>query len=75
MGKPFFGLVKALEVSAELKGYNLGNEAKNAPESENGLNIEGLTKTPQGNLLIGFRNPIPEGRALLIPLNNPQECV
>ena len=75
MGKPFFGLVKALEVSAELKGYNLGNAAKNAPESENELNIEGLTKTPLGNLLIGFRNPIPEGRALLVPLNNPQEVV
>jgi hypothetical protein len=75
IGKPFIGLVKALEDAAELKNYNLGKAAKNAPESKNGLNIEGLTKTPQGSLLIGFRNPIPEGKALLVPLENPQEVI
>ncbi len=75
IGKPFIGLIKAFEDSAELKIYNLGEAAKNAPESKNGLNIEGLTKTPQGNLLIGFRNPIPEGKSLLVPLENPQEVI
>lgn len=75
IGMPFLGLVKAFEDSPELKGYNLGESAKNAPESKNGLNIEGLTKTPQGALLIGFRNPIPEGNALLVPLKNPQEVI
>lgn len=55
IGKPFMGLIKAFEDSIELKTYNLGEAAKNAPESKNGLNIEGLTKTPQGSLLIGFR--------------------
>ena len=74
-GKPFLGLVKAFEDSVELKNYYLGKAAKNAPESKNGLNIEGLTKTPQGKLLIGFRNPIPEGKALLVPLENPQEVI
>ncbi|SFF27064.1 DUF3616 domain-containing protein [Nitrosomonas sp. Nm166] len=74
-GKPYLGLVKAFEDSVELKNYGLGKAAKNAPESKNGLNIEGLTKTPQGNLLIGFRNPIPEGKALLVPLENPQEVI
>jgi hypothetical protein len=75
IGMPFLGLVKAFEDSAGLKNYDLGKAAKNAPESKNGLNIEGLTKTPQGNLLIGFRNPIPEGKALLVPLENPQEVI
>jgi len=70
-GTPFTGLVKAFDDSAKLKKYNLGKAAKNAPESKNGLNIEGLTQTPQGNLLIGFRNPIPKGKALLVPLKNP----
>jgi hypothetical protein len=37
------------------------------------LNIEGLAPTPEGHLLIGFRNPIPQGKALLIQLLNPQE--
>jgi hypothetical protein len=32
-----------------------------------GLNIEGLAATPDGQLLIGFRNPLSEGKALLLP--------
>ena len=75
IGKPFVGLVKAFEDSAGLKNYHLGKAAKHAPESRNGLNIEGLTKTPQGHLLIGFRNPIPQGKALLVPLENPQAVI
>jgi len=78
VGVPFLGLVKALEDSdnyAGLKDYHLGKAAEKAPESENGLSIEGLTKTPQGSLLIGFRNPIPNGKALLVPLENPQEVI
>ncbi len=78
VGTPFLGLVKALEDSdnyAGLKDYHLGKAAEKAPESENGLSIEGLTKTPQGNLLIGFRNPITNGKALLVPLENPQEVI
>jgi hypothetical protein len=37
-----------------------------------GLNIEGLASVPgTGALLVGFRNPVPGGRALVIPLLNP----
>ncbi|PSJ16424.1 DUF3616 domain-containing protein [Nitrosomonas supralitoralis] len=75
IGTPFIGLVRAFEDSTKLKKYNLGVAAKNAPESRNGLNIEGLTKTPQGSLLIGFRNPVPKGKALLVPLKNPQQVI
>jgi hypothetical protein len=46
-----------------------------APKLLGGLNIEGLTATPEGELLIGFRNPIPEGKSLLIPLKNPLDLV
>jgi len=36
------------------------------------LNIEGLSRTPEGALLIGFRNPIPEIKALLlVRVGNP----
>lgn len=75
VGTPFRDLVKALNDSADLKEYQLGKAAKNAPESKGGLNIEGLTRTPQGSLLIGFRNPIPEGKALLVQLENPHEVI
>lgn len=75
IGKPFAGLVKAFEDFAGLKEYHLGKAAKHEPESKHGLNIEGLTKTPQGHLLIGFRNPVPQGKALLVLLENPQAVI
>ena len=74
-GTPFLGLIQALENSTELKDYHLGKAAENPPKAENGLSIEGLTKTPEGNLLIGFRNPIPGKKALLVPLENPQAVI
>jgi hypothetical protein len=43
-----------------------------APE-ELGNNIEGLAAGRNGGLLIGFRNPVPEGKALIVPLENPRE--
>lgn len=48
---------------------------KRAPK-EKGLNIEALAALPDGSgLLIGFRNPIPEDKALVIPLKNPAALV
>lgn len=44
--------------------------AELAPKREGAVNIEGLCAYGDG-LLIGFRNPIPEGKALLIPMKNP----
>jgi hypothetical protein len=39
---------------------------------ENGLNIEGLTVSADGrSLMLGLRSPLVEGKALLIPVNNP----
>lgn len=58
-----------------LAKYNLTTAEQLPPKAEGGLNIEGLTATPDGRLLIGFRNPIPEGKALLVPLLNPAELV
>jgi len=46
-----------------------------APEDDAGFNIEGLAATPEGALLIGFRNPRPLGRALILPLLNPLQVV
>lgn len=78
VGDPFNGLVNALaDVNdvAGLKDYQLAKAADLPPESADGLNIEGLTKTPEDALLIGFRNPVPKGMALLVPLENPQDVV
>jgi hypothetical protein len=58
-----------------LKKYELEKAEKLAPKEEGGLNIEGLTATPNGELLIGFRNPIPGGKALILPLTNPLDLI
>lgn len=54
---------------------------KLAPKKE-GMNIEGLCATPDGNTLyIGFRNPqffsqaISEKRAIIVPLYNPKQVI
>lgn len=40
-------------------------------KADGGLNIEALELSPDGRLLIGFRSPLREGRALLATLTNP----
>lgn len=73
VGKPSEALLETLVMDTRFAV--LVDAAKGAPESENGLNIEGLAATAEGTLLIGFRNPRPEGRALVVPLLNPAPVV
>jgi hypothetical protein len=55
-----------------LKPFKLGAASGRPPKSAGGLDIEGLCATPKGDLLIGFRNPVPKDHALLVPLTNPE---
>jgi hypothetical protein len=66
---------KDMFLDERLKKYKLEKAEELAAKEEGGLNIEGLTATPNGDLLIGFRNPIPEGKALILPLTNPLELI
>jgi Protein of unknown function (DUF3616) len=75
VGTPYKNLLRNLIDAPGLKEFKLGEAATKAPEEPGGLNIEGLTSTPQGGLLIAFRNPLPDGKALLVPLENPKEVV
>jgi hypothetical protein len=72
-GKPYRRLVEDFIEAPQLREFKLGEAAAkgHAPKDEGGFNLEGLCATPGGHLLIGFRNPIPQGRALLVPLLNP----
>jgi hypothetical protein len=75
-GKCYTQLVfKDMFLAERLKKYKLDKAEELAPKKEGGLNIEGLTATPNGELLIGFRNPIPGGKALILPLTNPLELI
>lgn len=75
VGKPYQSLVEDLERAPQLAKYHLGDAARLAPKSDGALNIEGLCSTPDGRLLIGFRNPVPDGNTLLVPLLNPRRVI
>jgi hypothetical protein len=75
VGRPYCDLVSDLIRDPRLRAFDLASAATLAPKQAGGLNIEGLAATPEGHLLIGFRNPIPGGKALIVPLLNPAEVV
>lgn len=75
VGRPYLNLLSDLLKDPRLKPFNLAAAARRAPKSKNALNIEGLCATPEGRLLIGFRNPVPAGRALIVPLLNPADVI
>jgi len=75
VGRPYTELIRDLGTTMQLGRFKLGEAAKQPPRACGGLNIEGLCATPEGGLWIAFRNPIPDGMALLIPLENPDEVI
>ena len=70
-GDVYRDLLSDLEHDPQLSRFELERAAELAPKEPGGLNIEGLTATPEGQLLIGFRSPVPGGKALIVPLANP----
>lgn len=75
VGRPYANLLSDLLSEPRLERFNLAHASSLAPKAKGALNIEGLCATPEGHLLIGFRNPIPGGRALVVPLLNPSELI
>lgn len=74
-GQPYRTLLADMLREPRLRPYGLASGSVLPPKSRGGVNIEGLCATPQGQLLIGFRNPIPQGRALIVPMLNPDEVM
>jgi hypothetical protein len=72
---PYRGLVTDLTADPRYSVVADAAAGKVGPEDPGGLNVEGLAATPQGHLLIGFRNPRPGGMALIAPLQNPGEVI
>ncbi|MCC6233902.1 MAG: DUF3616 domain-containing protein [Verrucomicrobiales bacterium] len=74
-GRPWRTLVSELARHPETRSLQLEAAAARPAEARGGLNIEGLAAGPGGSLWIGFRNPVPGGLALVIPLLNPAEVI
>jgi hypothetical protein len=75
VGRPYPGLLMDLIRAPQLQAFNLAEAANRAPKEPHGLNIEGLCATSDQRLLLGFRNPLPQQKALVIPLNNPDRVI
>jgi hypothetical protein len=75
IGQPYTNLLADLAKDSRFGKFGFVAGSKQAPKTDGGLNIEALTDTPDGHLLIGFRNPVFEGRAIIIPLLNPAEVI
>jgi hypothetical protein len=75
LGRSYKRLIGDLVGTPELDSFDLARAAALAPEEPGGLNLEGLAPTPAGHLLFGFRNPIPERRALVVAMRNPADVI
>jgi hypothetical protein len=72
---PYPNLLADLVKEPKLAKYKLSWAETFAPEEPGGLNIEGLAATKDRSLLVGFRNPVRRGKALLVPLENPADVL
>lgn len=70
IGAPYRGLVEAMRADARLAALGIDGASRRSPD-KGGLNIEGMTGTPDGKLLLGLRSPVPQGKALVFTLENP----
>jgi hypothetical protein len=75
VGEPVMTLVEQMAAASTLTRFGLAEASRRPPEEPGGLNLEGLAAGPGDSLWLGFRNPVPEGKALLVPLENPLEVI
>lgn len=74
IGSAYDTLLEDLLASPSLTGMGL-EAAALLPVKAGGLNLEGMTATPDGGILIGFREPLFEGKAIVVLIQNPTEMV
>lgn len=68
-------LLEALVTDPRYAALGLAEAATRAPKDEGGFNLEGMTAAPDGSLLLGLRNPVPDGQAILFTLTAPAEAL
>jgi Protein of unknown function (DUF3616) len=73
-GKPYAGFLDVLLADPRYEALGLRKAAAVSPDV-GGLNIEGLGANAEGHLLVGFRSPLVDGKALLVPILNPPETI
>lgn len=74
VGVPYSNFLDDLIADARYARFGIAEAEKLSAES-GGVNMEGLVATPQGELLIGFRSPVVNGRALVARIQNPRQVI
>lgn len=74
-GMPYEDLLDDFLADKRFKSFGLKEASEKAPKETGGLNIEAITDRPDGSLLIGFRSPLIEGKAIVAPLLNHKEVL
>lgn len=72
IGLPYGDLLQAMIEHEGFAQYKLGEASSRAAESDGAVNIEGMTARFDTGVYIGFRNPVPRGKALVVGLDNPE---
>jgi len=75
VGVPYERLLEDLIADPRYAAFGLGAASERAPKEPGGLNMEGMTARAEGGVFIGFRSPVPQGKALIATLLNPAEVV
>jgi len=75
VGEPYEHLLDDLLAEPTLEHFGLARAVELAPGTPGGFNLEGMTARAEGGVWLGLRNPVPEGKALLVPLLNPEALV
>lgn len=75
VGKAYQHLLDALTADSQLAKYDFKSGANLSTEKTGALNIEGLSAMPDGGVMIGFRSPLHEGKAILLPMTNPDKVI
>jgi hypothetical protein len=74
IGVPYESLLEALVVDPRLVELGLPDSIR-PTEDRVGINIEGLAATDGGSLLIAMRNPLVDGKAIVVPLHHPNSLI
>lgn len=70
-GHAYTRLREDLVTDSRFERFGLRDAILRAPAAPGGFNIEGMTATPEDGVIIGLRNPVVDGLAIIIPLANP----
>lgn len=75
VGSTYKTLLGDLEKDPNYGQFKLLDAAVRDSKTQDGLSIEGMTALPGGALAIGFRSPVPDGKALVATLLNPMQVI